>query len=138
MKTTKQALSTIAAAVAFSLMFAFSGLAVTDLVRETPTGRRWQQMEAEIQSLREQLAAESEPRTSAEAVKRVQVMTRIIALYGEGRILFAQASPVTDDSTRERQWYAHMARACRLYGDTWRRRAGEMEVTAASLRGQGR
>ena len=138
MEKARDVLPMVVSIVAFCLFFPLPGFAVTDLVRETPSGQKWQQMDGEIQTLRDRLAADPEPRTSAEANKRIQIMNRIITLYGEGRIMFAEAMPVTGDPDRERQWYAHMARSCRLYGDAWRRKATEMESTAASLRGQGK
>jgi hypothetical protein len=138
MEKARDVLPMVVTIVAYCLFFALPGFAVTDLVRETPSGRKWQLMDVEIQGLRERLAADPEPRTSVEANKRIQIMNRIITLYSEGRLMFAEARPVTGDPDREGQWYAHMARSCRLYGDAWRRRAGEMEATAASLRGQGK
>ncbi|NTU47500.1 MAG: hypothetical protein HGA84_00670 [Syntrophobacteraceae bacterium] len=138
MEKARDVLPMVVSIVAFCLFFPLPGFAVTDLVRETPSGQKWQQMDGEIQTLRDRLAADPEPRTSAEANKRIQIMNRIITLYGEGRLMFAEAMPVTGDPDRERQWYAHMARSCRLYGDAWRRKATEVESTAASLRGQGK
>jgi len=138
MEKARDVLPMVVSIVAFCLFYPLPGFAVTDLVRETPSGQKWQQMDGEIQTLRDRLAADPEPRTSAEANKRIQIMNRIITLYGEGRLMFAEAMPVTGDPDRERQWYAHMARSCRLYGDAWRRKATEMESTAASLRGQGK
>ena len=138
MEKARDVLPMVVSIVAFCLFFPLPGFAVTDLVRETPSGQKWQQMDGEIQTLRDRLAADPEPRTSVEANKRIQIMNHIITLYGEGRIMFAEAMPVTGDPDRERQWYAHMARSCRLYGDAWRRKATEMESTAASLRGQGK
>lgn len=138
MKKARNALRVVVLAATLSLSFPFAGHPLKDLIGETPAGRAWQKMEAEIQELKDRLASESEPATSAQANKQVQMMKRVIILYGEGRRLFADAKPVTGDENRESQWYAHMARTCRMYGDAWRRRATEMEATAARLKGEGR
>lgn len=138
MRKPRDVLSVVALTAALSIVFPRAGHPLTDLLGETPSGLAWQKMEAEIQELKDRLARESEPTTSAQASRHTQMMRRVIVLYGEGWRLFADAKPVTGDAGRERQWYGHMARTCRMYGDAWRRRATEMEATAARLKGEGR
>lgn len=138
MRNVRNVLSVVALSATLSIILPYGAHPVTDLIGETPAGRTWQKIEAEIQQLKDRLASESEPATSAQANKHIQMMNRVIALYGEGRRLFADAKPVTGDESRERQWYGHMARTCRMYGDAWRRKATELEATAARLRGEGK
>lgn len=138
MRNAKNVLSVVALTATLSIIFPYVVHPVGDLIGETPAGRTWHKMEAEIQQLKDQLASESEPTTSAQANKLIQMMNRVIVLYGEGRRLFADARTVTGDEGRERQWYGHMARTCRMYGDAWRRKATELEATAARLKGQGK
>lgn len=129
---------TLSSVVCLTFILSLSPVRASDDLQVSPFYQRWQLMEKEIQKLKGLLPAGREPESSRDAMERSDIMKRIIVIYNEAAGMFSSGEIFTDYPERERQWYAHMRRTCRIYSDAWRKQATSMEERAVRLRGEGK
>lgn len=118
----------------FLLAFGTASSNAYNFLYDTPTGNTWQGMEKNIQDLKNQLPADGGPRSSVEGQRRVNVMYRIVDVYGRGITLFRSATPVTKILEEEKRWYDYMAHSCGIHAQNWTSNAHDMERITENLR----